>query len=147
MTNLRLVVVLLCLVGCGQETQPKPPESSSKPLPPEIRKPVEPPPPSDVLTGKAGDVTITARLSGKIEPGARVNYSLTVDRPVAALRLWVGTEDGAGSMKTKAHPGHGGSAGLHAHVEVPDPLPKGARLWVEVENERGERSLTSLPLR
>ena len=61
---------------------------------------------------------------------------------VTAVRFWIGTEDGRGSVKAKAaiEGDH-----WHTHAEIAATLPEGAKLWVEIE--RGdERSTTSFDL-
>jgi len=61
---------------------------------------------------------------------------------VTAVRFWIGTEDGRGSVKAKAaiEGDH-----WHTHAEIPATLPEGAKLWIEIE--RGdERSTTSFDL-
>ena len=58
---------------------------------------------------------------------------------VVAVRFWIGTEDARGSVKAKAdiedpkQPNH-----WHTHTEVPDPLPDGSKLWVEIETDAGK---------
>jgi hypothetical protein len=34
----------------------------------------------------------------------------------------------------------------HAHAEIPDPMPAGAALWVEVEDTAGAMHTASFPL-
>jgi hypothetical protein len=34
----------------------------------------------------------------------------------------------------------------HTHAEVPDPLPAGSKLWVEVELESGSKSVAGFEL-
>lgn len=61
---------------------------------------------------------------------------------VTAVRFWIGTEDGRGSVKAKAaiEGDH-----WHTHAEIPATLPEDAKLWIEIE--RGdERSTTSFDL-
>jgi hypothetical protein len=66
---------------------------------------------------------------------------------VAAVRFWIGLEDAAGSVKARAHiedpatPNH-----FHAHAEIPDPMPEGCKLWVEIELEGRERYVGSFSL-
>ncbi len=57
---------------------------------------------------------------------------------VTAVRFWIGTEDGRGSVKAKAEieGDH-----WHTHAEIPSTLPDGARLWVQIE--RGDESSTT----
>lgn len=67
---------------------------------------------------------------------------------VAAVRFWIGTEDAKGSIKAKSEievptePNH-----WHTHAEVPDPLPPGAKLWVEVEVKPNEKKTASFDLK
>lgn len=63
---------------------------------------------------------------------------------VAAVRLWIGSEDGKGAMKTKATINKDEA---HNHVETPSPLPADARLCVELELAAGQKKVGSLPLR
>lgn len=61
---------------------------------------------------------------------------------VTAVRFWIGSEDGRGSVKAKAEieGDH-----WHTHAEIPATMPENSMLWVEVE--RGdERSTTSFDL-
>lgn len=80
-------------------------------------------------------------------PGAEahidVHLPTAADR-VAAVRLWVGGENGAGALKTKAVINK-----VHAdnHVEVPAPLPPDARLCVQLELASGEKHVGSVAIR
>lgn len=35
---------------------------------------------------------------------------------------------------------------LHTHAEVPNPMPVGSKLWVEVESDEGEKLIVSFDL-
>lgn len=78
----------------------------------------------DILAGK--DAPIDVWVDGANAP------------KVAAVRFWIGSEDAKKSIKARAEiefpdqPNH-----WHTHAEIPDPLPEGARLWVEIEDEKG----------
>jgi hypothetical protein len=67
---------------------------------------------------------------------------------IKAVRAWVGSEDGAGALKALAEmksptdPDH-----WHTHVEVPRPLPDGAKLWVELELETAGKVSGSVELK
>jgi hypothetical protein len=67
---------------------------------------------------------------------------------ISAVRFWIGTEDAAGSVKAlaaiedAADPTH-----WHTHVEIPKPLPAGCKLWVEVVDESGAKSVGSFDLK
>ncbi len=63
---------------------------------------------------------------------------------MASCRFWIGTEDAKGSVKAKAdvEVDH-----WHTHAEVPQPLPAGSKLWVELETTKGEKHVLSFELR
>jgi ABC-type Zn2+ transport system substrate-binding protein/surface adhesin len=78
-----------------------------------------------------------ARDEGAIQPGgdAAIDVWLTGDLArITAVRFWIGLEDAAGSVKTKAEtensdqPNH-----FHTHAEAPSPIPDGSKLWVELD--------------
>ena len=84
-------------------------------------------------------------VSGDYEgPLADGHFNLHVTGPeFAAIRQWVGPEDASGVLVSKAEvmPDH-----IHAGVEMPDPIPAGARFWIEIETPEGERLKGSMPL-
>lgn len=95
----------------------------------------------------AGGFTVNAVREGDVKPGGEATFDIAVSGGVgkpAAVRLWVGTQDAAGSVKAKAEPE---GDGWHAHVEVPNPLPAGAKLWVEVESASGEKAAAGFDLK
>ena len=67
-----------------------------------------------------------------------------VGKGVAAVRFWIGTEDAKGSIKAKADIEDGK---WHTHTEIPSPLPAGSKLWVEVEESGGKKTLGSFDLK
>lgn len=93
---------------------------------------------------------VKASRDGDITPGgdAPVDVWITPDAPsgakVAAVRFWIGTQDAKGSIKAKAEIE---SDNWHTHVEVPDPLPSGSMLWVEIEDASGAVSAGSFDLK
>lgn len=95
----------------------------------------------------AGGFTVKAVREGDVKPGGEGTFDIAVSggagKP-AAVRLWIGTKDAAGSVKAKAEPE---GEGWHAHVEVPNPLPPGAKLWVEVEAASGEKAVVEFDLK
>jgi hypothetical protein len=95
----------------------------------------------------AGGMTIMAAREGDVTPGGEATFDIGVTggagKP-AAVRVWVGTEDGKGSIKAKAE---AEGDGWHAHAEVPKPLPSGSKLWVEVETSKGEKHVTGFDLK
>ena len=94
----------------------------------------------------ANGYTASASRLGDIKPGAETPISLTLKATAkpAAVRFWIGTQDAKGSLKAKAE---AEKDGWHTHVEAPKPLPAEAKLWVEIESEKGEKTLTSFDLR
>ncbi|HZW10123.1 MAG TPA: hypothetical protein VFF69_09495 [Phycisphaerales bacterium] len=92
----------------------------------------------DLGSATVGAYTVRAAHYGAITPGEESDVDISVaggEGAPAAVRAWIGLEDGSGSMKAKAEPE---GANFHAHVEAPDPLPQDARLWVEIETAGGE---------
>lgn len=95
-----------------------------------------------------------SRDKGEIKAGGDAPIDVWVMTPdgkpatVAAVRFWIGTEDAKGSIKAKSEievptePNH-----WHTHAEVPDPLPPGAKLWVEVEVNQDAKKVASFDLK
>ena len=98
---------------------------------------------------QAGPFTIRAtRDSAAIAAGGEALVDVWVTGgTVGAVRLWVGTQDGAGSVRARAEAADADEPNrYHTHAEVPDPMPEGAMLWVEVEDEAGATHTASFPL-
>jgi len=95
---------------------------------------------------ESGGFKIKASRDGDLKAGgdAPIDVWVTGGAKVAAVRFWIGTEDGKGSMKAKAELE---SDNWHTHAEVPDPLPAGAKLWVEVEAEGGAKTVVGFDLK
>jgi hypothetical protein len=91
-----------------------------------------------------------ARDEGAITPGGDSPIDVWVDGApkVKAVRFWIGTEDAKGSVKALAgiefpdQPNH-----WHTHAEVPKTLPPGSRIWVEIEDESGKKSVGSFDMK
>lgn len=92
-----------------------------------------------------GEVAFDVTISGDVGPGADIPVELvqTAGPTPAAVRFWVGNEDGTGSIRAKAEAD--GNL-FHNHVEAPVAIWEGAELWIEVEDAAGERLAASLPL-
>jgi hypothetical protein len=95
----------------------------------------------------AGDFTVDAAREGDVTPGRDTPFGVTVRsanaRP-STVRLWVGTEDGRGSIRARAELEAGS---WHAHVEIPSPLPADAMLWIEIEADQGRKTVMSFDLK
>ena len=142
MTMILLVAGAMLLAGCKEKSdaQPETPtaaESAKKPTQDESSgghhgKPIE------LGTARIGDFDVRAsRDEGKIVAGkdAPIDVWLTGDiAAVKAVRFWIGTKTGETSMKARANienpdePNH-----WHTHAEIPNPIPEGSQLWVEIE--------------
>lgn len=79
-------------------------------------------------------------VAGKDAPiDVTVTPSASARAKATAVRFWIGTEDGKGSVKAKAdiedlkEPNR-----WHTHAEIPSPMPAGSRLWIEIETDKGE---------
>ena len=89
-----------------------------------------------IIAGKDApiDVTVTPATGGDAKP--------------AAVRFWIGTEDAKGSVKAKADVENPAEPNRwHTHAEIPNPIPDGAKLWVEIEDEQGGKALGSFDLK
>lgn len=94
----------------------------------------------------AGAFTVRASRDGEIVPGkdAPIDVWVSGGPKVAAVRFWIGTPDGRGSVKARAALE---KDNWHTHAEIPSPLPEGSRLWVEVEAAGGERVVVGFDLK
>lgn len=88
-------------------------------------------------TLQLGGTTVEVAQEGKLEAGKELGVDLTFPKgvPVPTVRAWVGIESAAGSMKGKLT--KEGDSGLHGHLDVPSPLPAGAKLWLETDSAGG----------
>ncbi|MCC6951376.1 MAG: hypothetical protein IT433_08010 [Phycisphaerales bacterium] len=104
-------------------------------------------PKTELGTQSAGGMTIAAEREGSVTPGSEASFGISVSggsgKP-AAVRVWIGSQDGKGSIKGKAE---AEGDGWHAHAEVPKPLPAGSKLWVEVEADGGQKTVVGFDLK
>jgi hypothetical protein len=87
-----------------------------------------------------------SRDEGAVTPGGDAPIDVWVTTAagepakVAAVRFWVGTQGAEGAIKAKADIEDPAEPNRwHTHVEVPSPMPEGAKLWVEIEDVGGEK--------
>lgn len=95
----------------------------------------------------AGGFTIKASRDGDITPGKDAPIDVRVTggtARIAAVRFWIGTQDGKGSVKAKAELD---KDSWHTHAEIPSPLPTGSKLWVEVETASGDTHIAGFDLK
>lgn len=101
-----------------------------------------------------GPFSATAtRDGGPIVAGKDAAVDVTIspsagsDAKPLAVRFWIGVEDAAGSVKARAEIEDPTEPNRwHCHVEIPDPIPAEAKLWVEVETDGAEMALGSFDL-
>ena len=95
---------------------------------------------------ESGGFKIKASRDGEVKAGGDAPIDVWVNggKGGSAVRFWIGTEDGKGSVKAKAEieVDH-----CHTHVEVPDPMPAGTKLWVEIEGDGGAKTVASFDLK
>lgn len=94
---------------------------------------------------KAGPYTVKASRDGDVKAGGDVPVDIWVDGGAKgkAVRVWFGTEDAKGSIKAKCEVEDGQ---WHTHGEVPDPMPEGSKLWVEIEGEDGTKTVVGFTI-
>ena len=137
-TIISLIILILSLVGCGDEPQKTP----QTPTAPTTKPPATVVENSDeiISTGIASLVetislvgnTYRVTVRGSIASNAILDVSIIQisGTPTAAIRVWVGDESGVGSIKTRVH-SHG--ARSHARPQAPSSLPENSALWIEVQ--------------
>ena len=90
-----------------------------------------------------GGYTVSVILLGEIEPGGHVDFDIKlidVKTDPKTLRVWIGPADAAGAGATTKTEGKKGRTTYTGEIPVPKPLPDGAKLWVEIETNRGTSS-------
>jgi hypothetical protein len=65
---------------------------------------------------------------------AVAEFHITGEPKPAAVRAWIGSENGKGSAKAKVEVE---GDGWHAHLEVPAELAADAKLWISLEGADG----------
>lgn len=94
-----------------------------------------------------GGFAIKASRDGDVVAGKDAAIDVWVTggtSKVAAVRFWIGTQDAKGSVKAKAELE---KDNWHTHAEIPSPMPEGSKLWVEVETDKGERTVVGFDLK
>lgn len=161
LVRITVVGALAILPACGKKSQPAPGAAKSAPSAASAQA-------GAAKTGgghggaviQLGSSTIGAfavnatRDEGAIVAGKDAPIDVTVT-PAAgstvkanAVRFWIGTEDAKGSVKAKADIENPAEPNRwHTHAEIPNPIPAGSRLWVEIEDDKGAKSVGSFELK
>ncbi|MAE66179.1 MAG: hypothetical protein CMJ18_18065 [Phycisphaeraceae bacterium] len=91
------------------------------------------------------EMSVTMAVFGAIEAGSESHLDIRVDGgDPSAIRAWIGVESGIGSVKTLL--GRDGER-YHGHIEVPDPIADGSRLWLVIQAKDGRRETASFEFR
>jgi hypothetical protein len=155
MKRVLTAVALLTFVAGACEEKPASPSPTPAPAPKGASAPAQPGhggPVIDLGTSTIGPYSVHAtRDGGEIKAGgdSPIDVRVTGEGPkVAVVRFWIGTQDAAGSIKAKAEIEDPNDPNRwHTHAEVPEPLPADAALWVEIEDEKGVKSVGSFGLK
>jgi predicted small lipoprotein YifL len=142
-----IVALSFSFSGCKKETPPpagKPADAAKQPSQPPGHhgKMIE------LGSAAAGSFTVrAARADEPFKAGGDAPIDVHVSGgKVTAVRFWIGVADAKGSVKALAQLEDVGNS-WHAHTEVPDPLPAGSKLWVEVEGEAVGKATASFDLK
>lgn len=139
-TMLWIMATGVLLVGCGGELEPPATEPAGVVhLEGEVSEENLPKTNLEALT--IGNYEVQPFYAGELSQGL-INVRVSGEE-VGVVRVWVGPEDASGVMVVKAE-----LEGDHycGTMEMPDPIPADARLWIEIETPAGDRPKGSVPL-
>jgi hypothetical protein len=143
-----MVALSLPLSGCKKET-PAPAGKAAE----AAKQPAQPPAGHhgkmiELGSQTAGPFTVrAARADEPFKAGGDSPVDVHVSGgKVTAVRFWIGVADAKGSVKALAQLEDVGNS-WHTHTDIPDPLPAGSKLWVEVEGEAGAKGTASFDLK
>lgn len=90
-----------------------------------------------------------AIVAGKDAPiDVTVTPAAGATAKAVAVRFWIGTQDAKGSVKAKAEIENANEPNRwHVHAEIPNPMPAESKLWVEIEDDKGVKSLAAFDLK
>jgi hypothetical protein len=94
----------------------------------------------EIGTTETAGMKIKVVQEGEVKAGAALGAEIEITgtkTPPKAVRIWVGTEKAEGSIKAKA--AKESDTVFHGHVETPNPLPEGSKLWVEVQADENKK--------
>ncbi len=84
-----------------------------------------------------GETTFALVLHGTIEAGQStvLDVTITEGNAPSALRAWVGSKNGRGSVKALLEADKDGT--YHAHMEVPEELAQESAIWLSATTDEG----------
>lgn len=126
------------LAGCDKAAVPPVPEPTAEMSDSSTGDSI---PMTELPALKIGAFDVQPMYEEELEDG-HFNIKITGGE-VAAVREWVGPEDASGVVVVKTEIENDYH---HGHVEMPEPLPADARLWIEIETPDGARLKGSTPL-
>lgn len=133
------------LAGCGGQqpaTTPAEAPAVEAPAKEAVMQESEVPAMRNFAAVKIGPYDVQPMFEEEIPDG---HYNIEVKGgEVKAVRVWVGPEDASGVMVSKTEIEH---TYHHGHVELPDPIPADAMLWIEIEAPDGTTVKGSTPLK
>lgn len=142
MTRFMVPIVIVGLSACSP-TQPVAPAAAPATTAPEAAvTTAEVPAMRNFAPVKIGPYDVQPKYEEEIKDG-HYNIEIVSGGDVKAVRMWVGPEDAQGVMVVKTEIENDYN---HGHVEVPDPVPADAVLWIEIESPTGEKFKGSTPL-
>lgn len=147
--------IAILVAACGgspetaeTETRAKPPEPAA------VADTTEPAPAHDHAHGNvehplgesaASGIVVSAVQMDDLVPGGESVFKVVFKGgDPEAVRLWVGDE--AATNSTKALTEIDASSGVHAHVELPDPLGPADAFWVQMDLADGSSAKVSFAL-
>lgn len=135
-----MLVTSLLLAGCGGKPEPAD-MAGAQPTAAGVAVTNYEIPMTTLQPLKIGPYDVVPMYEEELSDG-HFNLKITGGE-VAAVREWVGPEDASGVavVKTEIENDY-----HHGHVDMPDPIPADARLWIEIETPSGERLKGSTPL-
>ena len=143
-----MFAVAALLTSCGDSEKPAPPSSNDNEA---AKEEDQGHAHEEVSLGKfdiGGNMLEASQGHGNVE--ARKEGHLVIKLPykdegATVVRAWIGVED-----RTLSSVGRGEYASSHddydIHTVAPDPLPDGAKWWLEIEKPDGTKAVGSLPL-
>jgi len=135
------LMVMGLLAGCGQKADVPDSAPAGEPAKAAEATEEEAIPMTDLAPLKIGDYDVQPMYEEELKDG---HFNIKIaGGEVAAVREWVGPEDADGVVVVKTEIENDYH---HGHVEMPDPIPADARLWIEIETPDGTRLKGSTPL-
>ena len=132
----------LLIAGCGAPTNTTPAETEAPAeTPAQESAPAEAPPMRNFAALTIGPYQVQPMYEEEI-PNGHYNLRIT-GGDFNAARIWVGEEDPGDNMVVKTEVEFDYQ---HGHLEVPQPLPDGYALWIEIEAPDGTLHKGSTPL-